>query len=74
MNGWSPADVLFRAKNYLTMSDNTIEAEIYRYRMWPGQACSYKIGFEVIKNIIRKKYWSKFSLKRIDKVFVILSN
>jgi hypothetical protein len=56
VDGASVKNVISLAKQYLTMSDSAIEAEIYRYRIIPGQACSYKIGYEIIKQLIESKY------------------
>jgi hypothetical protein len=56
VDGWCPEGVAFRAKEYLTMSDKAINSEVYRYRAFPGQACSYKIGVEVIKSVVQSKF------------------
>jgi len=56
VEGQTPEQVIQLAKQYLTMSEEGIAAEIYRYRVLPGQACSYKIGLEVFKSIIKKKF------------------
>jgi uncharacterized protein (DUF885 family) len=39
---------------YLAMSDKSIESEIYRYIVLPGQALGYKIGEMIIKHIHKK--------------------
>lgn len=56
VEGQTPEEVIQLAKQYLTGSENMINSEIYRYRILPGQACSYKIGLEVFKRVIRKKF------------------
>ena len=47
---------MFTAKQYLTMSDKSIESEVYRYCVFPSQACSYKVGVETIKKVIQTKF------------------
>lgn len=56
VEGQTPEQVFHLAKQYLTMGDQTIYAEMYRYRVQPGQACSYKIGLEVFKRILKQKF------------------
>ncbi|CAF1630081.1 unnamed protein product, partial [Didymodactylos carnosus] len=56
VEGSPPEDVIKLAKRYLTMASNAIVSEIYRYRVFPGQAMSYKIGLEVFKLIIKQKF------------------
>lgn len=56
IEGCDPEQVIEYSKNYLTMGDKSIESEIYRYVVLPGQAMSYKIGLEVFKTIIQKKF------------------
>jgi uncharacterized protein (DUF885 family) len=56
VEGQTPKQVIELAKQYLTTNEGTITAEIYRYRIMPGQACSYKIGLEVFKRIIKQKF------------------
>jgi len=56
VEGQTPEEVIQLARKYLTASVEGITAEIYRYRILPGQACSYKIGLEVFKRIIKKKF------------------
>lgn len=56
VEGQTPDQVIQLAKQYLTASDGSITSEVYRYRILPGQACSYKIGLEVFKRIIKKKF------------------
>jgi uncharacterized protein (DUF885 family) len=48
--------VILDAQSHLVMDDVSIEAEVYRWAMFPGQASSYKIGAEVFKNVIKKKF------------------
>ena len=56
VEGRTPREVIELAKQYLTTSEESITAEIYRYRILPGQACAYKTGLEVFKNVIEKKF------------------
>ncbi|CAF1691495.1 unnamed protein product, partial [Adineta ricciae] len=56
VEGQTPDEVIQLAKQYLTASEASITAEIYRYRILPGQACSYKIGLEIFKRAIRDKF------------------
>lgn len=41
-------------KKYLAMPDESIESELYRYVVLPGQALGYKIGESIIKYIHNK--------------------
>jgi hypothetical protein len=41
-------------KKYLSLPDEIIESEIYRYIVLPGQALGYKIGETIIKSIHKK--------------------
>lgn len=41
-------------KKYLAMPDDSIESELYRYIVLPGQALGYKIGESIIKYIHNK--------------------
>ena len=56
VEGKRPAEVIELGKQYLTTSEECITAEIYRYRVLPGQACAYKTGLEVFKQIIGKQF------------------
>ncbi|UJR07799.1 hypothetical protein I4U23_012081 [Adineta vaga] len=56
VEGQTPQQVIQLAKLYLTIGEECITAEVYRYRILPGQACSYKIGLEVFKRIMKKKF------------------
>lgn len=56
VEGQTPEQVVQLAKRYLTTNEESIRAEIYRYRISPGQACSYKIGLEVFKRIVKQKF------------------
>jgi hypothetical protein len=55
VEGQTPEQVIQLARQYLTNDASTI-AEIYRYRILPGQSCSYKTGLEVFKTILKKKF------------------
>jgi hypothetical protein len=56
VEGQTPEQVIQLAKIYLTTSIESITTEIYRYRVYPGQACSYKFGLEVFKRIVKHKF------------------
>ncbi|CAF2828618.1 unnamed protein product [Rotaria sp. Silwood2] len=56
VEGQTPSQVIELAKQYLTTNEESITAEIYRYRVLPGQACGYKIGLEVFKHIVKHKF------------------
>ena len=56
VEGQTPQQVIQLGKQYLTSSEKSITAEVYRYRILPGQACSYKTGLEVFKRIIKQKF------------------
>ncbi|CAF1104406.1 unnamed protein product [Adineta ricciae] len=56
VEGQTPHDVIQLAKLYLTVSEECITSEVYRYRILPGQACSYKVGLEVFKRIMKQKF------------------
>jgi uncharacterized protein (DUF885 family) len=62
VEGQTPQQVIELAKQYLTAGEESITAEIYRYSILPGQACSYKTGLEVFKRIIK----SKFNIEKIN--------
>ncbi|CAF3690342.1 unnamed protein product [Adineta steineri] len=56
VEGQTPKQVVQFAKQYLATSEEAITGEIYRYTVFPGQACSYKIGLEVFKRVIKEKF------------------
>ena len=41
---WSREEAMAYMKNVTGMSDTEVRVEIERYIVWPGQACSYKVG------------------------------
>ena len=54
--GQTPQQVIDVAKTYISYSQDALEAEVYRYRVYPGQACSYKVGLEVLRSIVKAKF------------------
>lgn len=49
--GISINEIKIFMKKYLAMPDDSIESELYRYIVLPGQALGYKIGESIIKYI-----------------------
>ena len=41
---WTREEAMAYMKRITGMSDTEVQAEIERYIVWPGQACSYKVG------------------------------
>lgn len=41
---WTREQAIYYMKTTTGMSDSEVVAEIERYIVWPGQACSYKVG------------------------------
>jgi len=56
VEGQTPEQVIQLAKQYLTFNEAIITQEVNRYRIMPGQACSYKIGLEVFKQVLKQKF------------------
>ena len=53
-------------KRITGMSDTEVQAEIERYIVWPGQACSYKVGMLAILELrerARNALGDRFSIK-----------
>jgi len=53
--GIGPDEIINYMKKYLAMPHDSIESEVYRYVVLPGQALGYKIGKTLIQKI-HKKY------------------
>ena len=50
------------------------QGEIDRYTVWPGQACSYKIGHTVwndVREEVKKAQGAKFDLKQFHEVLTL---
>ncbi|GIS74992.1 MAG: hypothetical protein CM1200mP12_07110 [Gammaproteobacteria bacterium] len=53
-------------KDVTGMSDTEVRVEIERYIVWPGQACSYKVGMLKILELrdkAKEKLGENFELK-----------
>jgi hypothetical protein len=53
------SEVISDARLHLFGDILSIESEVYRWAMFPGQASSYKTGAEVFKTVIKKKFGSE---------------
>ena len=51
---WSREEAIAYMKGVTGMSDTEVRVEIERYIVWPGQACSYKIGMLKILELREK--------------------
>lgn len=72
--GWSRA----RAMDYFTenvgLDPISVQNEIDRYIVWPGQACSYKLGhteFVRLREHARKKLGSRFDIRAFHDVVLL---
>jgi hypothetical protein len=52
--GYTVDEIYNYMKNYLSISENKLKTEIYRYVCMPGQAISYKVGSQIYKTILKK--------------------
>jgi uncharacterized protein (DUF885 family) len=51
---WTREEAMDYMKKVTGMSDTEVTAEIERYIVWPGQACSYKVGMLKILELREK--------------------
>ena len=51
---WTREEAMKYMKEITGMSDTEVTAEIERYIVWPGQACSYKVGMLKILELREK--------------------
>ena len=68
---WSREEAMAYMKNVTGMSDTEVRVEIERYIVWPGQACSYKVGMLKILELREKakeKLGEDFNIKDFHSV------
>ena len=68
---WSREEAIAYMKGVTGMSDTEVRVEIERYIVWPGQACSYKIGMLKILELREKakeKLGENFNIKDFHSV------
>ena len=63
--GWSLEDSISYMVSKTGMFRKEVEAEVYRYEAWPGQACAYKVG-EVAIRRARANAEAKIGAERFD--------
>ncbi len=71
--GWSRAKAVKYMQDNLADDISDIEAEVYRYSSWPGQALAYKIGQRKIlelRTFANEKLGSKFDIKEFHNVVI----
>lgn len=69
--GWSRERAVDYLYEHTAITKETVEKEINRYIMWPGQACGYKIGEIKIKNLrkrVEEELGEKFSIKEFHEL------
>ena len=70
---WSREEAMAYMKNVTGMSDTEVRVEIERYIVWPGQACSYKVGMLKILELREKakeKLGENFNIKDFHSVIL----
>ncbi len=68
---WTRQQAMTYMKQTTGMTDSDVEAEVERYIVWPGQACSYKVGMIKILELREKakvELGPKFSLPQFHNV------
>ena len=63
---WTREEAMDYMKAVTGMSDTEVVTEIERYIVWPGQACSYKVGMLKIlelRDLAKKKLGTKFDIR-----------
>ena len=68
---WTREEAMTYMKNITGMSDTEVRVEIERYIVWPGQACSYKVGMLKILELREKakeELGEKFDIKDFHSV------
>ena len=70
---WSREEAIAYMKDVTGMSDTEVRVEIERYIVWPGQACSYKVGMLKILELREKakeKLGEDFNIKDFHSVIL----
>ena len=70
---WTREEAMAYMKNVTGMSDTEVRVEIERYIVWPGQACSYKVGMLKILELREKakeKLGEDFNIKDFHSVIL----
>ena len=68
---WTREEAMTYMKDITGMSDTEVRVEIERYIVWPGQACSYKVGMLKILELREKakeELGEKFDIKDFHSV------
>jgi len=68
---WTREEAMAYMKDITGMSDTEVRVEIERYIVWPGQACSYKVGMLKILELrekAKKKLGEDFNIKDFHSV------
>ena len=63
---WTREEAMLYMKDITGMSDTEVVTEIERYIVWPGQACSYKVGMLKILELrerAKKELGNKFDIR-----------
>ena len=63
---WTREEAMSYMKSITGMSDTEVVTEIERYIVWPGQACSYKVGMLKILELrerAKKELGNKFDIR-----------
>ena len=71
--GWSKDRAVKYMQDNLADDISDIEAEVYRYSSWPGQALAYKIGQRKIlelRSLAKKKLRKKFDIREFHNVVI----
>ncbi|MGH6870913.1 MAG: DUF885 domain-containing protein [Rhizomicrobium sp.] len=68
---WSREQAIAYMQTTTGMANSDVTAEVERYVVWPGQACSYKIGMKTILDLrerARAELGAKFDIREFHKV------
>jgi uncharacterized protein (DUF885 family) len=71
--GWSKARAVQYMRENLANDLSDIEAEVYRYSSWPGQALAYKIGQRKIlelRALSQSKLGSRFDIRKFHNIVI----